>query len=659
MPGGEAVTTFQSETVHRASGLDASRAWAIGSGVALLVAFVAVFWRWFEVQHKLSWSAKEDWGHAYLIPLISCWLLWRRREALSAASAKAFWLGLVPVMFGMAGYAFFVLGVVNHMAQGFCGVIAVYGIVLTLYGPAIARAAFLPIAYLALGVTISTQIMTEITFSLQLIASQGSWVMLSALGALFDFGVEVDGNNLTILQQTATGLVEHPLNVAEACSGMRMVVAFYALACAVALVACRAWWQRIATVLLAGPVAILMNMVRVTVLGVMTLIDPELAAGDAHTLIGTVLLVPSLLLFLAVVWALNRIVRDEPLAEGDAAAKATGAVAVSGRSWRAAPGFVSVGVTLVVLLVGAAWITVSLRGVHLTKSEIYAEDESQVRSIPTETESWTQIGPDLLASKEVVEALGTENYLSRNYVRKTPDDRGRTPQVQLHVAYYTGMIETVPHVPERCFVGGGMQKGGAMVVLGVPMDTSDWRVDESVPAALAGSSGELYEVATSRRHSDARGRRVRLPRGIGPDEPFEMAVSEFLLPDDRRLYAGYFFVANGGTVARAEGVRLLAFDLRSDYAYYMKVQVTTADAASAEEFVEISGDLLDELIAELMRCVPDWVEVELGNYPASADEGGNDRHAWGASRAPVGGSGIAAERKSGWTSGAAAPGARG
>ena len=65
-------------------------------------------------------------------------------------------------------------------------------------------------------------------------------------------------------------------------------------------------------VLLAGPVAVFMNIVRVAVLGLLTLIDPNLAAGDAHTIIGTVLLVPSLGLFLGVVWALNRVVRDEP-----------------------------------------------------------------------------------------------------------------------------------------------------------------------------------------------------------------------------------------------------------------------------------------------------------------------------------------------------------
>ena len=49
---------------------------------------------------------------------------------------------------------------------------------------------------------------------------------------------------------------------------------------------------------------------------------PNLAAGNAHTLIGTVLLVPSLALFLGVVWALNRVVETSPADEAGTGGKA-------------------------------------------------------------------------------------------------------------------------------------------------------------------------------------------------------------------------------------------------------------------------------------------------------------------------------------------------
>lgn len=285
----------------------------LGSPAALVgltvlgAALVSVFWRWFVVQGKLSWWKKEDWGHAFLIPLISAWLLWQKRAWVSSARARVFWPGLLVVLTGIAAYVFLVVLYPNHMGQGFSLVLVVYGLALLLAGPEVTRRSFLPIAYLAFGVTLSEKIMIELTFQLQLLASAGSEVMLKVIGAAGGFDISRDGNTLTL----HSGGESHPLNVAEACSGMRMVVAFYALSVATGLFACRAWWQRIVTVLLAGPVALLMNMVRVTVLGLLTLVDPGLAEGNAHTLIGTILLVPSLGLFLGIVWALNKVVQDE------------------------------------------------------------------------------------------------------------------------------------------------------------------------------------------------------------------------------------------------------------------------------------------------------------------------------------------------------------
>jgi exosortase/archaeosortase family protein len=63
-------------------------------------------------------------------------------------------------------------------------------------------------------------------------------------------------------------------------------------------------------------VALVLNIARVSVLGLLTLSDPELSKGGAHKVIGTILLVPGLGLFLLVVWALNRAVRAEPRGAG-------------------------------------------------------------------------------------------------------------------------------------------------------------------------------------------------------------------------------------------------------------------------------------------------------------------------------------------------------
>ncbi|MCC5823806.1 MAG: exosortase/archaeosortase family protein [Phycisphaerales bacterium] len=274
--------------------------------VLLSVAFLGLFYRWLLTQGEMSVAYMQDWGHAFVIPGISGYLIWRRREMIAKEASEVFWPAAVPFVLGVVSYAYCIVNVRNHMLQGASLVLALGGLVLLLTGPRMLRHLFLPIAYLLLAITISEAIMLNVTFSLQLIASQGAWLMLNLIGQPFNwFIVEIDGNMLELIRNSGEVL---PMNVAEACSGMRMVVAFYALAGAVALLATREWWQRIALMLLAGPVAILMNMVRVTVLGLLMLIDKDLAAGDAHMIIGTLLLFPSLLLFLGIVWALNRII---------------------------------------------------------------------------------------------------------------------------------------------------------------------------------------------------------------------------------------------------------------------------------------------------------------------------------------------------------------
>ncbi|MEZ6318228.1 MAG: exosortase/archaeosortase family protein [Phycisphaerales bacterium] len=219
-----------------------------------------------------------------------------------------FWPGMAPFLLGIVCYFVAVVQIHNHMIEGFSAILCLFGLVLLMLGPRMMRWLFLPIVYLAFAVTVSEAIMIAVTFKLQMLASQGSYLMLSLIGSPTGwFTVDIDGNTLAILTNDGRTL---PLNVAEACSGMRMVVAFYALAVSVALLACKNWWQRILLFLLAGPVAIFMNMVRVAVLGLASIFDQNLAAGDAHTLIGTILLLPSLLLFLGIVWALNRVVGE-------------------------------------------------------------------------------------------------------------------------------------------------------------------------------------------------------------------------------------------------------------------------------------------------------------------------------------------------------------
>ncbi|MCA9303747.1 MAG: exosortase-associated EpsI family protein [Phycisphaerales bacterium] len=272
----------------------------------------------------------------------------------------------------------------------------------------------------------------------------------------------------------------------------------------------------------------------------------------------------------------------------------------------------------VMLLFGAVAIgaMIRVRGIHLKKTPIYPAENRQLSNLPTETESWIRVGSDYVEPAEILEVLGTENYLTRQYTEKHPKNPDRPVMIQVHGAYYTGGIDTVPHVPERCFVGGGLQQSSSSIVLPLDIDPSGWAEDRSVPEEFGGESKKVYttRLSNDRAYTDAPGMRVRLPRNVGPSEPISMRFSEFI-GQERTIYAGYFFIANGQTKANANDVRALAFNLDDDYSYYLKIQINTNAVDSLEEFIEVSGSFISEMLGEIMRCVPDWTDVQRGDYP--------------------------------------------
>lgn len=280
------------------------------AGGLLGLAFAGLFHHWLYVQNWQSTQHFADWGHAYFVPFISAYIAWQHRGELRRAKPVVFWPGLAPLVLGIAAYSLFSVGFTNHMAQGWSMVLTLYGLLLLLLGPAVMRWLTLPVAYLVFGVTISERIMQDLTAQLQLIASHGSYVMLSIMGITTD----LSGVTLTVFDSSGNPL---PLNVAEACSGMRQLIAFVALGAAVALAACPYWWQRVTLIMLAPPVAIFINIVRVVALGLLSLVDPAWASGEAHTFIGTLLLVPAFIVYMGLVWALKRMVREPaPAAAG-------------------------------------------------------------------------------------------------------------------------------------------------------------------------------------------------------------------------------------------------------------------------------------------------------------------------------------------------------
>ncbi len=271
---------------------------------------------------------------------------------------------------------------------------------------------------------------------------------------------------------------------------------------------------------------------------------------------------------------------------------------------RAKSAFIIACVTLALCGVGFR-SAVGYLNVYLKKEPI--ELRAHLATIPKTLGRWKAVGEARPVDAAVIETLGTDQFLDRLYVADDASGEGR---LSLHIAYYTGMIDAVPHVPDRCFVAGGWQIQALPHNYPLPIDRSGWRED---PA------GSAYPLATFTDRITGRGVTARMPLG-----DFKLRTTEFLRENspDERTYAGYFFVANGRVTPTPEGVRRLAFDLSTKFAYYCKVQlIARGRDLEAEPFVTQAADLLTELLPELMRCLPDWFEVETAAEGTSTDVG--------------------------------------
>jgi hypothetical protein len=232
--------------------------------------------------------------------------------------------------------------------------------------------------------------------------------------------------------------------------------------------------------------------------------------------------------------------------------------------------------------------------------------------VPVSLGRWKQVGKDSVFSDALVEELGTRNYLDRLYAMDGDPAKG---VMQVHVAYYTGMIDTVPHIPERCWNANGMIMKGQPEVRPIAVDRSSWDLSTG-PRRTSGDG--RYPVAEVRDAVTRKSERVAMP----PSD-LRMTVTTFQDPrvPNMTFLGGYLFVANGDSTPSALDVRNLSFKLTDRFAYYCKVQFSARLPGPPEkvapDFDRMTSEIMQVLLPHLMRCLPDWPSVEAASDPST------------------------------------------
>ena len=279
------------------------------AGAVFAAGYLLTFWDFLRNQAIQAVTQPSDWGHTLLIPAISGYFVWLKRDRLLAEPFRPSWWGIAVFVVGMSIYMLAAFGppaVQHHNVRGLGAALALLGGALAVFGLRSFRFLWFPWAYwLVFGQTISERLLSRVTERLQDWSAVGADILMNTCG----IDVERVGNVLTIHFADGTS---HPLNVAEACSGMRTLMAFLAIGVAMAALGLNTWWQRVALVLAGIPISLFVNILRVTSLGLLSIVDPNLSAGEFHSMIGLVWLVPAFLLFLGAMWVIRNLVIDEP-----------------------------------------------------------------------------------------------------------------------------------------------------------------------------------------------------------------------------------------------------------------------------------------------------------------------------------------------------------
>ena len=203
-----------------------------------------------------DWYNDENYSHGFLVPLISIYFLSQNWSELRTAPLRPSNTGL-PVI--IASLALLMLGFIGteYFTMRASLVVLVAGIVLYWFGWKILRMASLPIAFLIFMVPLPYIVYDSMAFPLKLIVTKVSVSVLKILA----IPVVAEGN-IIMFPQTV-------LEVADACSGLRSLMSLITLAVALAFITQKSPVKRTILILSAVPVAIVTNMFRVIVTGVL------------------------------------------------------------------------------------------------------------------------------------------------------------------------------------------------------------------------------------------------------------------------------------------------------------------------------------------------------------------------------------------------------
>ena len=253
------------------------------------------------------WVSDPSWSHGFLIPLFSLYFLSQHKQEILRLKTRPNYLGLFFMICCIIFYPLNVIQFKVAYANPLTMVAMLGTVVLFLGGWRLVRYAWLPVLYLVFAIPLPARFYRSLTIPMRRFAAQIATVLLN-----FVPGLEASANGVVIDVVYKGARMEPGLDVAEACSGMRLLMAFLALGVAMAYLHYRPIWQRIVLLGSTIPIAILCNVVRVAVTGFIYILwDPRYAQGIYHDMLGMAMLPLAFGFYGSLAWFMSNLFAEE------------------------------------------------------------------------------------------------------------------------------------------------------------------------------------------------------------------------------------------------------------------------------------------------------------------------------------------------------------
>jgi exosortase len=222
---------------------------------ALLLAVLAVT-HYATLGHMIDrWSHDPQYSHGFIVPLFALTVLWSRRDMLKRVAWQPSWLGVGVLMVGVVSRVIAVQSDIEPL-EALSLLPTVFGVVLLVGGWSVLRWSWPALAFLAFMMPLPFTIEMALAHPLRRVATLMSTFALQTFGC----PALAEGNIIYI--------DDMQLGVAEACSGLGMLMTFFALATALAMIVNAPLHDRLVLVASAIPIAILANVIRISATGV-------------------------------------------------------------------------------------------------------------------------------------------------------------------------------------------------------------------------------------------------------------------------------------------------------------------------------------------------------------------------------------------------------